>query len=194
MYFSSSQASRLLPIPAGPVIETRRARRSRPVVREQVLQQAELLVATDERRLGQVRRDPGRRAGRRPAAPARPATGACLPLSACSPASSNAMAALAARWVASPTSTVPGWATDWSRAAVLTRSPGDHALVRGADGHGRLAGQDPGARLDRRAEGVTASTRSRPARTARSASSSRAVGAPQTAITASPMNFSTVPP
>src|SRR5262249_14784412 len=34
----------------------------------------------------------------------------------------------------------------------------------------------------------------RPARTARSASSSRATGAPQTAITASPMNFSTVPP
>ena len=32
------------------------------------------------------------------------------------------------------------------------------------------------------------------ARTARSASSSWAIGAPQTAITASPMNFSTVPP
>ena len=40
----------------------------------------------------------------------------------------------------------------------------------------------------------TASTSSSPARTARSASSSWAVGAPQTAITASPMNFSTVPP
>ncbi len=35
---------------------------------------------------------------------------------------------------------------------------------------------------------------SSPARTARSASSSMAVGTPQTAITASPMNFSTVPP
>ena len=32
------------------------------------------------------------------------------------------------------------------------------------------------------------------ARTARSASSSRTVGMPNTAITASPMNFSTVPP
>ena len=50
-------------------------------------------------------------------------TGAALPLSACSPASSNAIARDAARWVASPTRTVPGWATDWSRAAVLTRSP-----------------------------------------------------------------------
>jgi hypothetical protein len=41
---------------------------------------------------------------------------------------------------------------------------------------------------------VTASMRSSPARTARSASSSCATGTPQTAITASPMNFSIVPP
>ena len=40
----------------------------------------------------------------------------------------------------------------------------------------------------------TASTSSSAARTARSASSSCATGAPQTAMTASPMNFSTVPP
>ena len=33
------------------------------------------------------------------------------------------MAAFAARWVASPTRTVPGAATHWSRDAVLTRSP-----------------------------------------------------------------------
>ena len=46
-----------------------------------------------------------------------------LPLSACSPADSKTIAADAARCVASPTSTVPGAATDWSREAVLTRSP-----------------------------------------------------------------------
>ena len=40
----------------------------------------------------------------------------------------------------------------------------------------------------------TAATRSRAARTARSASFSRAIGVPHTAITASPMNFSIVPP
>ena len=40
----------------------------------------------------------------------------------------------------------------------------------------------------------TASTSSSAALTARSASSSRVVGVPHTAITASPMNFSTVPP
>jgi hypothetical protein len=39
-----------------------------------------------------------------------------------------------------------------------------------------------------------AATRSSAARTARSASSSVAAGVPQTAMTASPMNFSTVPP
>ena len=41
---------------------------------------------------------------------------------------------------------------------------------------------------------ATALTRSRAALTARSASSSWAVGVPHTAITASPMNFSSVPP
>ena len=41
---------------------------------------------------------------------------------------------------------------------------------------------------------ATAATRSRAARTARSASPSVATGVPQTAITASPMNFSTIPP
>ena len=41
---------------------------------------------------------------------------------------------------------------------------------------------------------ATASTSSSPARTARSASSSWAIGVPHTAITASPMNFSTRPP
>ena len=70
----------------------------------------------------------------------------------------------------------------------------DHALVGGADRDRRLAGQDAGPGLDPGPERGTASTRSRPARTARSASSSWATGAPQTAMTASPMNFSTVPP
>ena len=45
-----------------------------------------------------------------------------------------------------------------------------------------------------RSEVVTAVTISSAARTARSASSSWAIGAPHIAMTASPMNFSTVPP
>ena len=50
-------------------------------------------------------------------------TGASLPLRTCSPAGSNAIAWFAARSVDSPTSTVPGWATDWRRDAVFTMSP-----------------------------------------------------------------------
>ena len=68
---------------------------------------------------------------------------------------------------------------------------------RRAERHGGLPGEDAArARLRSRvgAEGRTASTSSSAARTARSASSSCATGAPQTAMTASPMNFSMVPP
>ena len=110
-------------MPAGPVTETSRARLLAAGGVEQVLEQPQLLVAADERRLEPVRRGRGRRARQRRATPATPATGAALPLSSCSPAASKAMAADAARWVASPTSTVPGGATDCSRLAVLTRSP-----------------------------------------------------------------------
>ena len=78
---------------------------------------------------------------------------------------------------------------------MLTRSPATMPWLVGADRDGRLAGQDAGTRLDRRTERRARHRRARaPARTARSASSSCAVGAPQTAMTASPMNFSTVPP
>ena len=128
---------------------------------------------------------------------ARARTGSALPLSSCSPASSYAIAALGARRVASPTSTVPGSAADWTRDAVLTRSPATMPCAVGADRHRRLAGEHAGARRVEpgscRAR-ATAATSSSAARTARSASSSCATGAPQTAMTASPMNFSTVPP
>ena len=79
-------------------------------------------VAADERRLERLARlRPPTSATTRSARHA--GTGACLPLSSCSPAASKAMALLAARCVASPTSTVPGGATDCSRLAVLTMSP-----------------------------------------------------------------------
>jgi hypothetical protein len=54
----------------------------------------------------------------------------------------------------------------------------------------RTASSGPGRAAFTRS--IAAST-ARPARTARSASSSWATGAPNTAMTASPMNFSTVP-
>ena len=62
--------------------------------------------------------------------------------------------------------------------------------LRGAGHH--LAGVDADPPLD--AELGERPRISAAARTARSASSSRTVGTPKTAITASPMNFSTVPP
>ena len=75
----------------------------------------------------------------------------------------------------------------------------DHALPCGAEIDRRLAGEHRGAGTELRHPGLapnalTAATSSSAARTARSASSSCATGVPQTAITASPMNFSTTPP
>ena len=87
-----------------------------------------------------------------------------------------------------------------ARAGVLT---GEAAVTLGATNQGMVAGDlvNTASRLQSAAApgtvlvgAATERAASRAARTARSASSSWAVGAPQTAITASPMNFSTVPP
>ena len=89
-----------------------------------------------------------------------------------------------------------------SRAAVLTASPVTNVWplrrVAGDD----LARVDPGPEADDVAVSGTELASSAAscvriaaaARTARSASSSWTTGTPNTAITASPMNFSTVPP
>ncbi len=121
-------------------------------------------------------------------------TGAALPFSVCSPAGSKAIDASAARIVASPTRTVPGAAADCSRAAVLTRSPATMPSFVAP----RVTAASPVSTPTRAwipgPSPPTAVATSRPARTARSASSSWAIGVPQAAITASPMNFSTTPP
>ena len=101
--------------------------------------------------------------------------------------------------VASPTSTAPGCGDRLHPRGRVDDVAGDHALTRRAERHGRFAGQHARARVQVGAptsapSAKTAATRSSAARTARSASSSVATGVPQTAITASPMNFSTVPP
>ena len=97
------------------------------------------------------------------------------------------------------TQTVPGSAFACTRAAVLTASPATMpwpvapivTATSPVTTPTRIA--KPGAPTES-PNAATASARSSPARTARSASSSWAVGTPQTAITASPMNFSIVPP
>ena len=119
--------------------------------------------------------------------------GASLPLSSCSPADSYAIEPEVTRWVDSPTSTMPGSAADWSRLAVFTRSPATMPCPRAPTVTAASPVSTPARACKPGKRPLTASTTSRAARTPRSASSSWAVGAPHTAITASPMNFSTVP-
>ena len=81
--------------------------------------------------------------------------------------------------------------------AVFTGSPATMPCISRTDGHRDLAGDDADPHRqfrDRRPPSRARPrqpTSSRPARTDRSASSSWVVGTPHTAITASPMNFST---
>ena len=193
MYLLNSHVRRLLPMPAGPMTDTTLSFFSRPVAWNRSLsRRISSARPTNGGSSPDARLRPPRSATTRNARQA--ATGACLPLSTCSPAGSKAIAALAARWVDSPTRTLPGGATLCSRLAVLTRSPATIPWLVAP----RVTAASP-VRTPARAwipapRLVTASTNSSAARTARSASSSCAVGAPHSAMTASPMNFSTVPP
>lgn len=99
------------------------------------------------------------------------------------------------------TSTPPGGATDCIREAVLTTSPATMACPP-SRAAATSTSASPVATPTRNRNSVLpvganrVSTRcsSRPARTQRSASVSVAIGAPKSAITASPMYFSTTPP
>ena len=109
------------------------------------------------------------------------------------------MAPDASRRVAESTSTWPEAAAACTRAAVLTASPATMpsltAPIVTATSPVTTPARAASVSTCRSAPSCrTASTRSSAARTARSASLSVAVGVPQTAITASPMNFSTTPP
>ena len=193
MYFSNSHVSRLLPMPPMPVMLTRRVRPSRSVAwYSSLTSRSSSSRPTNGASSVSERPRPPRSATTRTALKA--GTGAILPLSIWSPAGSKTIAELAARCVDSPTSTHAGGATDCRRAVVLTMSPATipwfvAPIVTAASPVITPArALIPGPTL------ATASTNSSAARTARSASSSRAVGVPHTAMTASPMNFSTVPP
>ena len=193
MYFSNSQASRDLPMPATPTIDTSVARRSSAVAWNSSLTS----------RSSRSRPTNGGSSAEDLSAPLRPAvtrtasqrgTGSALPLSACSPASSYATAASVVRRVASPTSTCPGSAADWIRDAVFTRSPATMPCPSAPRVTAASPVSTPARAATAGSSSGTSARRSSAARTARSASSSCATGAPQTAMTASPMNFSTVPP
>jgi hypothetical protein len=117
-------------------------------------------------------------------------TGSAFPFSSCEPAVSNAMAASAARRVPSPASS----AADWIRDAVLTRSAATIPCPSAPSVTAASPVRTPArARARDRAWKPSRRGRAPPGRPARRRPRSRR-GAPQTAITASPMNFSTVPP
>ena len=126
-------------------------------------------------------------------------TGSALPFSWCSPASANPTADAVSRCVTSSTSTHPGSETACAREAVFTASPAtipsptapNVTATSPVTTPARAA--SPGTPASAPTSG-TAATRSSAARTARSASPSAAIGVPHTAMTASPMNFSTTPP
>ncbi len=115
------------------------------------------------------------------------ATGALLPLSSSSTAS-TCTASRTSCCVSCPIKISPGSAFCSSRAATLTASPVTSASPSPAT-------TSPVLTPIRACSPIvaTAARSSTAARTARSASSSCACGTPKTAITASPMNFSTVP-
>ncbi len=193
MYLRNSQASRDLPMPPAPITLISRGRPSRVVAWNRSLSsRSSSSRPTNGASSVSARPTPPRWATTRTARDA--GTGLALPLSAWSDVASKTIALPAAWRVASPTSTVDGAAAPWRRLAMLTMSPVTMPWfvapsVTAASPvwiPARTSSPGPIAR--------TATTRSRAARTARSASSSRAIGAPQSAITASPMNFSTVPP
>ena len=152
MYFRNSQASRLLPMPAGPMTDTRRARRSRDGGVEQVLEQPQLVVApTNGASSRSSRPRPPRSATTRSARHA--ATGAALPLRTCSPAGSNAMAPLgrALGRLAHEHGARRRHRLEPRRG--VDEVARDHALVGRADGHRRLTREHPAARLDARTQG-----------------------------------------
>ena len=118
--------------------------------------------------------------------------GCCLPFARTGSSCSYTIDVRVAWYVSSPTRTPFTGAADCSRAAVFTTSPATSPSPCAG-----FADTETSASPVLTAMRTSRSTRSRiasAARTARSGSSPCATGAPKTAITASPMYFSTVPP
>ncbi len=116
-------------------------------------------------------------------------TGSDFPFNVSGSTGSTATASRTSASVGSPTSTSPGSAACSSRAATLTASPVASRSSVPVTTSPVLTPIRPWM-----PSSANASRISTAARHARSASSSCAVGTPNTAMTASPMNFSTVPP
>ena len=122
--------------------------------------------------------------------------GSCFPFAATDSRSRYSMGPSVARYVFSPTRIPLTGAAVCRRAAVLITSPATSPSPASARAS-MLTRASPVFTASRTSTASSSSAQSRIAnaeRTARSASSSCTRGAPKTATTASPMNFSTVPP
>ena len=121
-YLRNSHARRLLPMPACPMIDTRRTRRSREVAWNRSLsRRSSSSRPTNGASRRSSRPRPPRSATTRSARHA--GTGAALPLSRCSPAASYAIAPGRRALGRLADEHRAGRGADWSRDAVLTRSP-----------------------------------------------------------------------
>jgi hypothetical protein len=161
---------------------------ARPV--ERPAQEVELGIAADHR---QVETAVLSRASGSTPSSRHAATGSRLPFASIDATCSPRAACPTSAQVASPTSTSPGSAACSRRAATLTASP----TTRDSPRVGSRASTSPVLTPIRAwisPISRTASRISRAARNARSASSSCTVGMPNTAMRASPITFSTVPP
>src|SRR5829696_28931 len=161
-------------------------------------QRRQFLVAADQRGrrpLGQIH------AGRLRAASTRQiGTGSALPLTWTGASRSYSNNAWVARQVASPTTTPLTGATPWSRAAVLTTSPTTPSLPAPRSSATSASPVLTPIRTASSSVGwawlssAIASSMRSAHRTARSGSSSWTAGTPNTAMTASPISLSRVPP
>ncbi len=153
---ATSCDSRLLPIPGGPTTVTRFGRRSR-TVRSNRMRRSPTSASRPTNGVSSAAAAPTD-------GPPSPSTrhrriGRSIPLTVSSPRSVNAKAVRVSRWVRSPTTTRPGSARAWSRAATFTASPvtmpssvpwAITSPVLIADAHGELAAR---ARRELRAQG-----------------------------------------
>ena len=198
---TSSQTSRLLPMP-GHADERDELRRRARAARARARRASSVELLARGRRAARAPRWRRRRRARARASTAsQTGTGSALPFASTGSALAVLDRVLASRGTSSRRRGCRSTgAADCRRAAVLTTSPAtipspasgrapsatSASPVLTADPHLEL---EPGRSFSSDASRIASA-----ARTARSGSSSCATGAPKSAMTASPMNFSTVPP
>ena len=150
-YFSNSQARRVLPIPPIPVTDTRRARCSRAGRMEEVLEQAQLVVAADEGGLERLR--PVAAAPLRDdpqGAPGGDRGGLALEVLLAGRLEGDRRGRGPLRRLADQDRARGGGRLE--PGGRVDEVAGDHPLVRGTDRDGGLAGEDAGPGGDRRPE------------------------------------------